>query len=140
MVLKTGSDLDPVSSWTKAPYTGALPKLVGVQAGSVALAVISLVIFVGAKQGLSGFWGGLVVVLPNAWFAWVAGKTANAARVVFLALVKFLVVLVGLGLILAFVDIEALGFFLVLGVALLIQIIGPLIDTVTSLSKRKARA
>ena len=112
-------------------------RLVGKQVALVALTVVVLFLFADAKEGLSGVLGGLVVIVPNVWFAWSVQRSASAASVVLYALFKFVFVLIGMGLVLILLDIAALGFFLALGAALLAQFFGPIFENMSS--SRKAR-
>ena len=100
--------------------------LVGLQA-AVAAAVVLLVLPWGFAQSESAFLGAAVVVAPNAWFAWVTGRAEQALSVLAYALIKFVLVLVGAGLVLGLVKLEPLGFFAGFGAALLLQIMGPLV-------------
>lgn len=124
---------------TEKAFRSSPLRLVGKQAALVALLVAVLFLFADAKQSLSGFWGGLVVIVPNVWFAWAVQRSMSATRVVLCALAKFIFVLIGMGLVLVLFDIAALGFFLVLGLGLLAQFLAPIFENVMSNRKSKAQ-
>ena len=98
--------------------------LVGLQAASAVLVVLA-VLALGAEQSISAFLGGVVVIGPNAWFAWMTRRTDQAAGLLGFALIKFVLVAVGAGLVLAWEGVAPLGFFIAFAVALIVQVVGP---------------
>ena len=101
-------------------------RLLVVQAASVFVIVLGF-LFVGVDQSLAAILGGGSVVLPNAWFAFRMRWTSRAGLILGLGILKILLVIVCLALALVVFEPEPAGFFAALSVALLVQIIGPMV-------------
>ena len=102
--------------------------LVIIQVASVFVIVLGL-LFVGTAQSLAAMLGGGSVVLPNAWFAFRMDRTRRAGAILGLGILKIVLVVACLALVLILFEPEPVGFFTALSVALLVQIIGPMVGS-----------
>lgn len=102
--------------------------LVIIQVASVFVIVLGL-LFVGTAQSLAAMLGGGSVVLPNAWFAFRMDRTRRAGAILGLGILKIVLVIACLALVLILFEPEPVGFFTALSVALLVQIIGPMVGS-----------
>jgi F0F1-type ATP synthase assembly protein I len=103
-------------------------RLVIIQVASVFVIVLGL-LFVGTAQSLAAMLGGGSVVLPNAWFAFRMDRTRRAGAILGLGILKIVLVIACLALVLILFEPEPVGFFTALSVALLVQIIGPMVGS-----------
>jgi F0F1-type ATP synthase assembly protein I len=103
-------------------------RLVIIQVASVFVIVLGL-LFVGTAQSLAAMLGGGSVVLPNAWFAFRMDRTRRAGAILGLGILKIVLVIACLALVLIVFEPEPVGFFTALSVALLVQIIGPMVGS-----------
>ena len=112
-------------------------RVVGLQA-AVAVLVAALMLIWSADEAMSALWGGVAVVLPNAYFAWAAtrplrtGAAAHeavreAGKLLGRWVVKIALTVALLVAAIVVADAGSLGFFAGLGVALLAQLASPLV-------------
>ena len=99
-----------------------------IQVASVFVIVLGL-LFVGTAQSLAAMLGGGSVVLPIAWFAFSLDRTCRAGAILGLGILKIVLVIACLALVLILFEPEPVGFFTALSVALLVQIIGPMVGS-----------
>ena len=86
-------------------------------------------LILGTEQSLAAMLGGGSVVLPNAWFAFRMDRTRRAGAILGLGILKIVLVIACLALVLILFEPEPVGFFTALSVALLVQIIGPMVGS-----------
>ncbi|XOV83819.1 MAG: ATP synthase subunit I [bacterium] len=67
-------------------------------------------------QGRSALLAGLSSLLPTAYYAWVLGRTLNAARLLFHGVLRSVLTMMALALCIVLTAIEPLGFFTTLAV------------------------
>jgi len=83
----------------------------------VALQAVIGLVCVGAfsaydlDQGRSALLAGLSSLLPTAYYAWVLGRTLNAARLLFHGVLRSVLTMTALALCIVLTVIEPLGFF-----------------------------
>ena len=111
-------------------------RIVGLQVAAV-VAVCLLMLFSGLSQAASALLGGAVIVLPNALFAFGVARRLSldgddarlreARRLVGHGTFKWLLSAVLMALAVSTVALEPLGFFAALTVAVVMQMIAPLL-------------
>ncbi|MDE0055262.1 MAG: ATP synthase subunit I [Gammaproteobacteria bacterium] len=123
-------------------------RIVGLQIAAVG-AVCLLMSFGGFRQAGSALLGGAVIVLPNAIFAFGAARRLSldgddarlreARRLVGHGAFKWLLTAVLMAAAFALATIEPLGFFAALTVAIMAQMIAPVMPWVDSRASRKGQ-
>ena len=126
-------------------------RIVGLQVAAVG-AVCLLMLFIGFRQAGSALLGGAVIVLPNALFAFGAARRLSfdggyarlrearlreARRLVGHATGKLMLSAVLMAVALSLATVEPLGFFAALTVAIVVQVIAPLLPWVDAPSRPK---
>lgn len=111
-------------------------RIVGLQVAAV-LAVCLLMLFSGFCQAASALLGGAVIALPNALFAIGAARRLSldgddarlgeARRLIGQGAFKWLLAAVLMALVFSLTTVAPLGFFAALTVAVLVQMIAPLL-------------
>ena len=121
-------------------------RIVGLQVAAV-VAVCLLMLFSGLPQAASALLGGAVIVLPNALFAFGVARRLSldgddarlreARRLVSHGTFKWVLSAVLMAVAVAVVTLEPLGFFAALTVAVVTQMIAPLVPWVDGRAARK---
>ena len=113
----------------KLPY-----RVVGMQV-IVVSAVALLMLLEGTKQAGSAVLGGVVSVLPNAYFAWVTSRPGRfaarspeleAGRLLAQSVMKFVVAVVAMVIVIRTAAFEPFGFFCAFVAGWLVQLAAPL--------------